>query len=151
MIRPGAGAKSRVGSSALIRTSIGVPAAGGPAGALERRSRGDAQLLADEIDPRHHLRHGMLDLKPGIQLDEVERPVGAEQELEGAGVPVADRAARALRSGFHRLPRLVVECRRGRFLDQLLVAPLDRALALAEREHAALAIGEHLDLDVPRR
>ena len=28
---------------------------------------------------------------------------------------------------------------------------LDRALALAEGQHAALAVGEHLDLDVPRR
>ena len=41
--------------------------------------------------------------------------------------------------------------RRGRFLDQLLVSALDRALALAEREDAALAVGEHLDLDVPSR
>jgi hypothetical protein len=30
------------------------------------------------------------------------------------------------------------------------VAALDRALALAEREHAAVRVAEHLDLDVPR-
>ena len=29
------------------------------------------------------------------------------------------------------------------------MAPLDRALALAEREHAAVLVAEHLDLDVP--
>ena len=45
----------------------------------------------------------------------------------------------------------VVERRRGRLLDQLLVSALDRALALAEREHAALAVRQHLDLDVPGR
>ena len=31
------------------------------------------------------------------------------------------------------------------------MSALDRALALAEREHAALAVGQHLDLDVPGR
>src|SRR5690606_16734918 len=38
---------------------------------------------------------------------------------------------------------------RGRLLDDLLVAPLDRALALPEVE-AALLVGQHLDLDVAR-
>ena len=92
----------------------------------------------------------MLDLEPGVQLDEIERPVGAEEELEGAGVAVADRAAGTLGSGLHRLARVVVERRRRRLLDQLLMAPLDRALALAERQDAALTVGEHLDLDMPR-
>src|SRR5205807_6958171 len=50
----------------------------------------------------------------------------------------------------HRLTRLRVEGRRGRLLDQLLVAALDRALALAEREDTAVDVAEHLDLDVPR-
>jgi hypothetical protein len=38
----------------------------------------------------------------------------------------------------------------GRFLDQLLVAPLDRALALAEVNDVAVMIAEDLDLDVAR-
>ena len=77
--------------------------------------------------------------------------VGAEQELEGAGVLVADRPARTLGRRLHLLARLGVERRRRRLLDQLLVAPLDRALALAEREHAAVLVAEHLDLDVAGR
>jgi hypothetical protein len=40
--------------------------------------------------------------------------------------------------------------RRRRLLDQLLMAALDRAVALAEVDHIAVAVGEHLDLDVPR-
>jgi len=36
----------------------------------------------------------------------------------------------------------------GGLLDELLVAALDRALALAEVHHVALAVGHHLDLDV---
>ena len=77
-------------------------------------------------------------------------PSGAEQELERAGVLVADRAARALGRRLHLLARVGVERRRGRLLDELLVPPLDRALALAEREHAAVLVAEHLDLDVAR-
>ena len=39
---------------------------------------------------------------------------------------------------------------RGRFFDQLLVAALDGALALAEGDDVAVLIGQHLELDVPR-
>ncbi len=85
----------------------------------------------------HELGHRMLDLEARVQLDEVEAAVRAEQELERAGVAVADRAARALGGGLHLLARLGRERGRRRLLDQLLVAPLDRALALAEREDVA--------------
>ena len=40
--------------------------------------------------------------------------------------------------------------RAGRLLDDLLVAALDRAVALEEVDHVAVAIAEHLDLDVAR-
>ena len=39
---------------------------------------------------------------------------------------------------------------RGRLLDQLLVAALDRAVALAEVDDVAVRVGEDLDLDVAR-
>ena len=42
------------------------------------------------------------------------------------------------------------DARRGRFLDDLLVAALHRAVALAEMDRVALAVGEHLNLDVAR-
>ena len=38
----------------------------------------------------------------------------------------------------------------GAFLEQLLVPPLDRALALAEVHDRAVMIAEHLELDVAR-
>src|SRR5690349_24738141 len=113
----------------------------------ERLARRDAELLADDVDPGHELRHGVLHLEPRVQLDEVEAAVRAEQELECPRVPVADRAARALRRRLHRLARLWRQSSRRRLLDQLLVAPLDRAFALAERQHASKLVAEHLDLD----
>ena len=44
----------------------------------------------------------------------------------------------------------VVDRRRGGLLDDLLVAALDRAVALAEVDDVAVAVGEDLDLDVAR-
>src|SRR5947208_6156229 len=93
----------------------------------------------------------MLDLQTRVQFDEVEALVGTEQELEGSGVPVADRLRGALGGRFHRSARLGRDARRRRLLDQLLMAALDGALALAESQHAALRVGKHLDLHMPRR
>ncbi len=128
-----------------------MPAARRAPGHRQRLARGDPQLLAHDVDPGHELADRMLHLQPRVQLDEVEGPVRAEQELEGTGALVADRPAGALGGGLHLLPRRWIERGRRRLLDQLLVAPLDRALALAEREHAAQPVAEHLDLDVARR
>ena len=117
-----------------------MPAARRAPGDDERLARGDAQLLADDVDPGAQLRDRMLDLQPGVQLDEVERAVGADEELERARVAVADRPRSALGRRLHLLARLGRQRRRRRLLDQLLVAALDRALALAEREHAAVRV-----------
>ena len=114
----------------------------------EALARRDPELLPDDVDPRHHLRHRMLDLQPGVHLEEVEVPVAVHEELHGPGVDVADgRGQPAGRLAHARAHGLVHE-RRRRFLDELLVAPLDRALALAEVDDGAVGIGEDLDLDV---
>src|SRR4029079_3227332 len=105
-------------------------------------------LLADEVDPDDRFGDRMLDLQACVQLDEGERAVGPDEELERAGVAVADVPAGALGGILHRLAPLVVERRGGRLLDQLLVATLDGALALAAREDVAVVVAEHLDLDV---
>ena len=52
----------------------------------------DANLPLDEIDPGHHLGNRVLDLQPRVHLEEEEPPVLVEQELDGAGVGVSDRA-----------------------------------------------------------
>jgi hypothetical protein len=46
--------------------------------------------------------------------------------------------------------QLVVDRRRRRLLHELLVAPLDRAVPLAEVDHVPVGVGEHLHLDVAR-
>src|SRR5207244_2115153 len=106
----------------------------------------DRKLRAHDVDPGDELAHRMLDLEARVQLDEIEGAARVEEELEGARVRVGERAAGPLRRRLHRLARLGIERRRGRLFDQLLVAALDRALALAEGEDAPVDVAEHLDL-----
>jgi hypothetical protein len=95
-----------------------------------------------------HLGDRVLDLEARVHLEEIELPVGREQKLDGAGVAIAAGARRRDR---HR-PHLGAERgrQRGRrgFLDDLLVPPLDRAVALAKVHGVSRRVGEHLDLDV---
>ena len=74
----------------------------------------------------------------------------AGDELDGAGAVVADGLGEGDGLLAHRLARLLVEEGRRRLLDDLLVAALDRAFALAEVDDVAVLVAEHLDLDVAR-
>ncbi len=94
----------------------------------------------------------MLDLQPGVHLHEEELvgTVGGDDELDGARADVADRARRVDRGGPDSGPGRGVQQRRRRLFDDLLVPPLQAALALAEVHHVAVRIGQHLYFDVPR-
>ncbi len=63
-----------------------------PCRAARRRRR---RSSLDEVDPGDHLGDGMLDLEPGVHLEEVEALVLPGDELDRAGGIVADRLARA--------------------------------------------------------
>ncbi len=52
---------------------------------------GDADLLAHQIDPRHHLGHRVLHLQARVHLEEVELAL-RPQEFDRARVLVTDRA-----------------------------------------------------------
>ena len=90
----------------------------------------------------------MLDLEAGVHLEEVELAVLVE-ELDGAGVDVVAAVGDLDRGLAHRLATdLVGEAGRRALLDQLLVAALRRAVALAEPHAVAVRVGDHLHLDV---
>ena len=110
----------------------------------------DADHLLDEIDAGHQLGHRMLDLQPRVHLQEIEAAVLPGDEFDRAGAVVADRLGERDRLLAHPGPRLRVEQRARRFLDDLLVAALDRALALAEMDHVAVLVAQDLDFDVAR-
>ena len=114
----------------------------------ERLTTGDTQLQLDQIESGDRLGHGMLDLQAGVHFHEIELAALVEQELQRAGPLVAQRADGGDRDLAHPRTQLWRDGRRRRFLDQLLVPPLHRAVALAEMDGIAVAVAEHLDLDV---
>ena len=71
---------------------------------------GDAELQLDEVDAEPPLRHRVLDLEPGVDLEEVDRAVVADEELDGAGVLVTDMASERERALQQRLPGLRRRC-----------------------------------------
>src|SRR3954453_16786970 len=117
-------------------------------------ARRHADHLLDEIQPRDLVSHRMLDLQPRVHLEEVEAlaaGVGAiDDQLDRAGAIISDRPRQRDRLLPHRLAHFGRDERRRRFLDDLLVAALDRAFALVQIDDVAVLIAEQLDLDVPR-
>ena len=116
----------------------------------QRRAGGDPQLPFHKVEAGYHLGHRMLDLEPGVHFQEVEAAVAVDQELHRAGAPVVDRPRRFYCSRAHGIAQLARQPGRWRLLDDFLVAALDRAVALEKMDTVAVAIGEHLDLDMAR-
>ena len=92
----------------------------------------------------------MLDLQSRVHFQKVKVPVLIDQELDRPRIDVAGGAGDAAGSVAETLSQIVVDERRRRFLDELLVSSLDRALALAQVDHVTVLVAEDLDLDVPR-
>lgn len=121
----------------------------------ERPSARELDLETDEVEPRHLLGDGMLHLEPRIGLDERERGsvalrAGHDQELDRAEVVEPDLARDPERGVEQEGAQAVRQPGRGRDLHELLMAPLERAVALPEVAHGAGAVAEHLHLDVTR-
>jgi hypothetical protein len=136
-------------SSALMRHSIAWPRIWTSPGVRQFLAGGDGQLRLDQIDAGDQFGDRMLDLDARVHLNEVELAVLVE-ELERAGTAIADRAA-GLDAALAHLPALFGrDARRRGFLDDLLMAALHRAVALAQTDHVAVMVAEHLKLDVPR-
>src|SRR5262249_44054689 len=83
-------------------------------------------------------------LDPGVHLEEVEAPVLVDEELDGARAHVVDGLRGLHGDAAHLLARLLVDGGRRRFLDDLLVAALDGALALVEVDDVPVCVAEHL-------
>ena len=111
---------------------------------------GDAEHLADQVDAGDLLGDAVLDLEAGVDLEEGDGAVLGDQELAGAGADVAGLAQDRLRRLVEAVDLVVGEERRGRLLDQLLVAALQRAVAGGDDDDVAVLVGQALGLDVAR-
>src|SRR5690606_16195867 len=96
----------------------------------------DTDLRLHEVDIRHLLCHGVLDLDARVHLDEnvLARalPRGIEEELDRTGVDVTDRLRERDRVAIERLANRLVEVRGRSDLHNLLVASLHRAVTLEQ-------------------
>ena len=118
-------------------------------------ARRHAQLQLDEIEARDHLRHRMLDLKPRVHFHEPEavgpqRTRSIDDEFDGARITIAHGFRRHDCSAGHRLAHRRRHSGCGRFLDHLLPAALQRAVALEQVDIVAVIVAENLHLDMAR-
>jgi hypothetical protein len=92
----------------------------------------------------------MFDLKSGIDLEEVEAAFRVQEELDRTRAAVPAFANEGESGIPHRFSQPGIDDRARGFLDDLLVAPLHRAFALAEKDPASFAIAQDLDLHMTR-
>ncbi len=115
----------------------------------QRQAAGDEDLTLDHVVAGHFLGDGVLDLDARIDLDEVEgAAVGIDEELDGAGVVQAHGPADGQGGVEDALPQGRIEVQRRRDLDDLLMAALQRAIALEEVDEIAVLVAEQLHFDV---
>ena len=114
----------------------------------ELLARGDAEHLADQVDAGDLLGDAVLDLEPGVDLEEGDGAVLGDEELARPGADVAGLLEDRLGGVVEALDLVVGEERRGRLLDQLLVAALQRAVAGGDDHDVAVLVGQALGLDV---
>src|ERR671910_743694 len=113
-------------------------------------SGGDAKLPFHEILAGDVFGHRMFDLETGVHLHEEERAVLVQQEFHRAGPDIANGLGGSHGGLTHPPPGRQVEVGGRRLLHDLLMAALDRAVALEQVDAVALGISEDLDLDMAR-
>ncbi len=112
---------------------------------------GDSQLQLDEVDTRDRFGDRVLDLQAGVDLEEVDRVDAASlvhEELDRAGPVVPDGLRKSHCAVADRRSRLRCDACRRRLFDDLLIAPLDRALSFTEVDDVAVHVADDLDLHV---
>ena len=144
------GQEAAAGVLAVDAELEGVTARRRVLGDVEGLAVGDAELLAHQVDARGLLGDRVFDLQAGVDLEERDQAVLADQVLDGARAVVAGLLADALGGLVDLLALRVGEERRGRLLDQLLEAALQRAVAGARDDDVAVRVGDDLRLDVAR-
>src|SRR5215470_14921216 len=91
----------------------------------------------------------MFHLEPRVHLQEIKVPALVGEKLDCAGICVPYRFRRFHCDLAHGVTHGIVYSRRWRFFQNLLVTPLNGALALTDVNAIPVSIGEDLNFDVP--
>ena len=116
----------------------------------ERLAGRDEHLLAHDVDAGDGLRDRVLDLDAGVHLEEEVLAVPGEKPFDRSGRAVRHRTCGLDRERADVRTELRSDGGRRRLLDELLMAALDGAVALAEMDDVAVAVREDLHLHVAR-
>ena len=157
--RHGDGAGRR--PKAVVRVFGAQPRLHGAAGGVqlggqdvERRQFAGREIdhPAHQVDAEDQFGDAVLHLQARVHLKEVRRlGIGVVQELHRAGAAVGHLFQQRLRIAMHSRPNGVREIRRRALLHHLLMAALQRTVAVAEHQHATVAVAEGLYFHMPRR
>jgi hypothetical protein len=103
----------------------------------------------DQINTGDFLGDPMLDLQPGVHFQEEEIvPLGVVKKLDRPGRPVGDALPQAHGRFDQRRAGCGGQARRRSLLNDLLIAPLQRAVAFTQRDDPPRPVAEYLHLDV---
>ena len=111
---------------------------------------GDLDLLLDQIDAVDLLGHGVLDLDPGVHLEEVVVSISVDEKLHRAGVLVVDGLGKFDGGTSHFFAKISIDEGGRCFFQKFLVPALDGAVALPEVDDLAAFVAEDLEFDVVR-
>ena len=145
---PGAGAKFLLASSALIRHSIAWPRSSRSSWAIESGSPAATRMPSLTMSIPVTISVTQCSTWTRVFISRKKYSPLLEQPLDRPRAGVVDRRRGLGGDLADPGPQLLVHGRRRRLLDQLLVAALQRAVALAEVDHVAVLVGQHLHLDV---
>ena len=122
--RAGCGEESAAGVFTVDAEFEAVSAGGRVVGVGDALAFGDFELFADEVDAGGFLGDRVLDLQSGVDLEEGDQAVLADEVFDGAGAVVAGFAADGF-GGFVDLFALFFgQERGGGFFDEFLEAAL---------------------------
>ena len=146
--RAGGGHEVRGRVFAIDAELDGMAAGDGIAVDTQLLAAGDAELLAHQVDAGGFFGDGVFDLQAGIDLQEGNQAVRADEVFHRARAVVTGLAADGLRGGVDALALSVCKERCRRLLHELLKAALQRAIAGAHDDDVAVLIRQHLGLHV---
>ena len=92
--------------------------------------------------------NGVLDLDAGVDLDEVVAVLLVDEELGGTSVAVVDGLGELHCVVQDGVANVLGKVLGGGDLDDLLMSPLDGAVALIEMDNVAVVVAEKLNLDM---
>ena len=116
-------------------------------GISEEAARGNQDLRFDNINARDFLRHGVLHLYPGVDLDEINPVVLVHEEFNGPGIVVAYMPGNPEGIVVEFFANGIGQGGRGHF-HHFLKAALNGTIAFVEVNDVAVVIAEDLDFEV---